>query len=196
MFGDRPRSADSQVRNSSTSSGGRALDGSVNGQGARERARVSSPMIDLASVSSPARSGRGRRRAGPARSVMCSSSIPCSDVVDRSQVRCRGRRGSARRRSPASCRTRTAARPSRPEADLLGQLASGGLLGRLAVDVADPGRDLEQVSRRAAARYWRTSTTGRRRAAAPPRPRPGWCTTSRSKVGAVGRRRTSRRPGR
>ena len=34
--------------------------------------------------------------------------------------------------------------PAGREADLLGQLAAGGLLGRLAVDVADAGRDLEQ----------------------------------------------------
>ena len=71
-------------------------------------------MMVLASTSSRRRSGRAPRRARPARSSSCSSSTPWADAATGSRSVAEEHVGVLVGRSPASCRTRPAARARRP----------------------------------------------------------------------------------
>ena len=147
----------------------------------------------LASMSSPVAIRSSTRSSGTRSMVIAASSrltaarVALLELGGEEQVAC------TRRRSRASCRTRTAC-TSRPAhvADLLLQLAARGGLGRLAVDVALARRDLEQRRGR-----WRRGTgapAARRPSVdrpAPPRPRRGGA----RRDGRTPRRRARRRAG-
>ena len=116
-------------------------------------------------------------RAGPVRSVIAASSALTA-------ARSRASSSVARNRwvyssqNRASCRTRRAVEAPGVEADLLLELAGGGGLGRLAVDVALARRNLEQLAAGGDAvlphEHASPSITGTTTTA------PGWCTTCRS----------------
>ena len=119
-------------------------------------------MTVLASVSRPAATSARASASGTLLRPSCAppraraASAATGVEVGGRGTRCVARVGHAR----PSCGTRTAARAC-PAASPTSSASSraGRRLGRLAVDVAHAGRDLEQLARRAAGRYWRTSTT-------------------------------------
>ena len=184
MLTERPRSADSQVRNSSTSSGvssasvGRSTPWAGTASAAKVPPGQGKPMIVLASMMAPAAIMAATSSTATRSIVMASSSTP-SRCIGTSVRSARRTRTSARRRSPASCRTRPAARaglrrgrPPRPAR--VRAVVSGGSPSHVAL----AGGDLEQVAVERGAvlahQHDSSSISGTTETA------PGWCTTSRS----------------
>ena len=126
MLADRPRSAASHVRNSSTSSGGSAARVRLDGGSAAGWRRASGEADDRLGVGQLAR-GDQRRHVGERRSARSSCAPPrCPAVEARTSVEVGGEEdvASARRRSPGELwNSASFIEPAGPVADLLGQLA-------------------------------------------------------------------------